>query len=51
MSLFEWHEEGPPRLLMADLDLRVIDVGSGKLIQHLIIDPSVDYQGSSRSIL
>lgn len=38
-------------MLMADLDLRVIDVGSGKLIQHLIIDPSVDYQGSSRSIL
>ncbi len=37
-------------VLMADLDIRVIDE-NGVLIRHLELDPSVDYQGTSRIIV
>lgn len=37
-------------VLVADLDVRVISEG-GELLRHLVLDPSVDYQGSTRDIV
>jgi len=37
-------------ILMADLDVRIIDV-DGAILRHFMLDPSVDYQAQSRDIV
>lgn len=36
------------KVLVADLDIRVLDAGTGELIRQLILDPSRDYQPIGR---
>jgi hypothetical protein len=36
-------------VVVADLDIRVIDE-DGVTLRHLVLDPSVDYQGRVRDI-
>lgn len=38
------HKERPVKLLIADLDIRVLAADTGELIRQLILDPSRDYQ-------
>ncbi|MGB6058836.1 MAG: hypothetical protein WBF71_11265, partial [Microthrixaceae bacterium] len=35
-------------LLIADLDIRIIDAATGELLRHLTLDPTKDYQGTGR---
>jgi hypothetical protein len=35
-------------LLIADLDIRVIDAATGELLRHLTLDPTRDYQPTGR---
>ena len=36
-------------LLVADLDIRIIDAATGELLRHLTLDPTKDYQPTGRS--
>ena len=38
------HKGKPIKLLVADLDVRVLDARTGELIRRLTLDPSRDYQ-------
>ena len=38
------HKHTPVTLLIADLDIRVIDTQTGELLRHLQLDPTRDYQ-------
>ena len=35
-------------MLIADLDIRVIDAATGELLRHLTLDPTIDYQPLGR---
>jgi hypothetical protein len=38
------HKGKPVKLLIADRDIRILDLDSGELIRRLTLDPSRDYQ-------
>jgi transposase InsO family protein len=38
------HKGRPIKLLIADRDIRILDLGTGELIRRLTLDPSCDYQ-------
>ena len=42
------HARTPVILLVADLDVRVIDAAAGELLRHLTLDPDRDYQPLGR---
>jgi hypothetical protein len=35
-------------MLVQDLDVRIVDAATGKLLRELTIDPTKDYQGTGR---
>jgi len=42
------HSRTPVVLLIADLDIRVLDAITGELLRHLTLDPTRDYQPTGR---
>ena len=42
------HARTPVLMLIADLDIRVIDATTGELLRHLTLDPTRDYQPLGR---
>jgi transposase InsO family protein len=42
------HAHTPVILLVADLDIRVVDTTTGELLRHLTLDPSRNYQPTGR---
>ena len=42
------HSRTPVLLLIAELDIRVLDADTGELLRHLTLDPTKDYQGTGR---